>query len=74
MLKNGEKTKSAVNNSMFFKQPIQLIQFQNSHECGLRHFDISYLTHTLLALLLLLQQLALTGDVTAAIILAPMAA
>ena len=41
------------------------IQLKHSHEGGLRHFDISYLTHTLLALLLLLQQLALTGDVTA---------
>ena len=64
MLKNGEKTKSAVNNSMFFKQPIQLIQFQNSHEGGLGHFHIAYLAHTLLALLLLLQQLALTGDIS----------
>ena len=49
---------------MSLKQPIQLIQLKHSHEGGLGHFDIADLAHALLALLLLLQQLALTGDVT----------
>ena len=63
-LRSGEKTKTAVNNSMSLKQPIQLIQLKHSHEGGLGHFDIADLAHALLALLLLLQQLALTGDVS----------
>ena len=49
---------------MSLKQPIQLIQLKHSHEGGLGHFDIADLAHALLALLLLLQQLALTGDVS----------
>ena len=41
------------------------IKLQDCHERTLRHLHSTYLAHSLLTLLLLLEQLALTGDVTA---------
>lgn len=41
------------------------VDLEDGHESGLRHFDLSDLPHPLLALLLLLKKLALTGDITA---------
>ena len=37
-----------------------VIEFQNAHEGFLRHFDRTYLSHTLLTFLLLLEELLLT--------------
>src|SRR5690606_13602360 len=43
--------------------PLLSIQFQHRHKGLLRHLYVAYLTHTLLAFLLLLQQLSLSGDI-----------
>ena len=40
------------------------IQLQHAHKCLLRHGNGAKLTHTLLAFLLLLQQLLLPGNIT----------
>ena len=39
---------------------VELIQFQDSHECTLRNFDRSDLPHPLLSLLLLFEELSLS--------------
>ena len=41
-----------------------LIEFEHCHKCALRHLHGSYLAHSLLALLLLFEQFALTRDIT----------
>ena len=46
-------------------ESFSLIQFQHGHKGGLRHFDCADLAHSLLALLLLFEQLSLSCDVTA---------
>ena len=43
---------------------LKLVKFKNSHERTLRNFHCSDLTHPLLTLLLFLQELSLTADIT----------
>ena len=43
---------------------LYLVEFQDCHECALRNFHRSDLTHPLLTLLLFLQELSLTADIT----------
>ena len=48
-----------------FQFSISLVQLQHGEEGRLRHFHVTNLAHALLALLLLLQEFALTGDIAA---------